>query len=78
MKKKLVIIVTVPVVLETWLQGQPKFLSNFYEIKINTANSESIDKIEKHEKVSIKTMDFTRQISPFRDIKVLLQLFFHL
>ena len=29
--KKIVVMVTVPVVLETWLKGQPKFLSQYYD-----------------------------------------------
>lgn len=76
--KKLVIIVTVPVVLETWLKGQAKFLSNYYKVEIITAPSEAIQSIEKYENVSIKTMDFNRQINFFKDIKVLWQLFFYL
>lgn len=72
--KKLLIIVTVPVVLETWLKGQPKFLSEHYDVEVITASSLSVQSVEANENVSIKTMDFTRQISPFRDIKVLLQL----
>ena len=40
--KKLIIIVTVAVVLETWLKGQAKFLSQFYEVEIITSNSKNI------------------------------------
>jgi len=71
---KLLIIVTVPVVLETWLKGQPKFLSEYYDVEILTAPSPTVTGVSKYENVPIKTMDFTRQISPFRDIKVLLKL----
>ena len=42
--KKIVIMVTVPVVLETWLKGQPKFLSQYYDIEI--IRSDSIDTFE--------------------------------
>jgi glycosyltransferase involved in cell wall biosynthesis len=76
--KKIVIIVTVPVVLETWLKGQAFFLSKNYDIEIITAYSETVKDIEKYENVSIKIMDLTRQINIFKDIKVLLQLFFYL
>jgi len=71
---KLLIIVTVPVVLETWLKGQPKFLSEYYDVEIITAPSPTVTSVAEYENVPIKTMDFTRQISPFRDIKVLLKL----
>lgn len=76
--KKLVIIVTVPVVLETWLKGQPKFLSNYYEVEIITANSPTIKNIEAYENVKIQTVDFNRQINFFKDMKVLVQLFLYL
>jgi len=72
--KKLVIIVTVPVVLETWLKGQAKFLSQYYKVEIITAPSETINSIKLYENVSIVTMDFNRQINLFKDLKVLWQL----
>lgn len=75
--KKLIIIVTVPVVLETWLKGQAKFLSNYYEVEIITSSSNTIKSIEKYENVSIKIMDFNRQINFFKDIKVLTQLYIY-
>ncbi|MDO8455087.1 MAG: hypothetical protein Q7S59_10995, partial [Sulfurimonas sp.] len=74
---KLVIVVTVPVVLETWLKGQAKFLSNYYEVEIITSNSKNIKSIEKFENVSIQVVDFNRKINFFKDLKVLLQLFFY-
>jgi len=76
--KKLMIIVTVPVVLETWLKGQAKYLSDFYTVEIITAYSENIKEIEKYENVSIKTMDFNRHINFLKDLKVLIQLTFYL
>ena len=78
MKNKIIIIVTVPVVLETWLKGQAKFLSKYYDIEIITSYSDTIEGIKAYENVSIKTLDFTRQINIFKDIKVLIQLFFYL
>ncbi len=75
---KLLIIVTVPVVLETWLKGQPKFLSNYYDVEIITAPSYTVSNVEKYENVNIKTMDLTRQISPFKDMKVLIQLLWYM
>ncbi len=76
--KKLIIIVTVPVVLETWLRGQPNFLSKYYEVEIITSNSDNIKSIENYENVSIKTMDLNRKINLFKDLKVLIQLFLYL
>lgn len=76
--KKIIIIVTVPVVLETWLKGQAKFLSKYYEVEIITSYSIAINDIEKYENVSMKIFDFNRKINIFKDFKVLIQLFLHL
>jgi len=75
--KKMTIVVTVPLVLETWFKNQPKFLSKYYEVEIITAYSENVESISEHENVNIKTMDFTRKINFIKDIKVLLQLFWY-
>ncbi|WP_151900687.1 glycosyltransferase family 4 protein [Sulfurimonas hydrogeniphila] len=72
--KKIVIMVTVPVVLETWLKGQAKFLSNYYEVEIVTSYSDKIQSIKEYENVSVKIVDFNRKINIFKDLKVLIQL----
>ncbi len=74
MKKKLLIVVTVPIVLETWLKGQPHFLSHYYDVEIITSNAPNIQYIEEYEKVKIRTIDFTRKINILKDLKVLFQL----
>lgn len=74
---KLIIIVTVPVVLETWLKGQAKFLSKYYEVEIITSNSKNIRNIEQYENVTIKTVDFNRKINIFKDFKVLIELYLY-
>lgn len=72
--KKLTILVTVPVVLETWLKGQAKFLSQYYQVEIITSNSNNIENIRKYENVDIKILDFNREINIFKDLKVLFKL----
>ena len=74
MKKKLIIIVTVPVVLDTWLKGQAKYLSRFYEVEIITSYADNINCIEEYEGVKIKIVDFNRKINIIKDLKVLIQL----
>lgn len=75
--KKLVIVVTVPVVLETWLKGQAKFLSQSYDVEIITSNAQNIKNIEHYEGVKIKIMDFNREINIFKDLKILFQLIYY-
>ncbi|MDP3301469.1 MAG: glycosyltransferase family 4 protein [Sulfuricurvum sp.] len=77
MKKKISIIVTVPISLETWFKGQPRYLSNFYDIELITSNSQSIEQICTYENVSVTLVDFTRQINPIKDLKVLMTLWSH-
>lgn len=74
MKKKIIILVTVPIVLETWLKGQPNFLSQYYDVEIITSDAKNIQQIEEYEKVRIKTIDFNRKINILKDLKVLFQL----
>lgn len=77
MKKKISIIVTVPISLETWFKGQPRYLSNFYDIELITSESQSIEQISMYENVNVTLVDFTRQINPIKDLKVLMILWSH-
>lgn len=77
MKKKISIIVTVPLSLETWFKGQPRYLSNFYDVELITSQSQSIEQISMYENVSVTLVDFTRQINPIKDLKVLMILWSH-
>lgn len=76
-KPKLVIVVTVPVVLETWFKGQPKFLSEFFDVEIITSDSKNIGAIQSFEGVSIKVFDLRRSINPFADVKTLWRMVNH-
>lgn len=77
MKKKISIIVTVPLSLETWFKGQPRYLSNFYDVELITSESQSIEQISMYENVNVTLVDFTRQINPIKDLKVLMTLWNH-
>ncbi|ADR35069.1 glycosyl transferase group 1 [Sulfuricurvum kujiense DSM 16994] len=76
-KKKISIVLTVPLSIETWFKGQPRYLSDFYDIELITSYSESIEKIKAYENVSITIVDFTRQINPLKDLAVLFSLWRH-
>jgi len=62
------IITSVPVNISTWLKGQPKYLSKFFQVEIITSFSSNIKEIENYEGVKINTIPLTRKINPFRDI----------
>lgn len=76
--KKLVIILTVPISLETWFKGQAKYLSSYYEVEIITSSSNTLQFLQAYENVKITTVDFTRKINFIKDLKVLKDLFFYL
>ena len=76
--KKLVIILTVPLSLETWLKGQAKYLSQYYEVEIITSYSDTLKSLEAYENVKINTVGFTRKINLFQDLKVLKDLVVYL
>lgn len=77
MKKKISIVLTVPLSIETWFKGQPRYLSDYYDIELITSPSSSIDKIKAYENVTITLVDFTRQINPLKDLKILFVLWRH-
>ena len=72
--KRLVIITSVPVNISTWLKGQPKYLSQFFQVEIVTSFSNKIKEIENYEGVKINTITFTRRITPLRDLIALYKL----
>lgn len=74
MKKKLVMITTVPLSLATLVKGQPKYLSNFFDVTLVSSSSKVNEEIQKNEGVELKAIDMTRQITLFQDAKALIQL----
>lgn len=77
MKKKISIVLTVPLSIETWFKGQPRYLSDYYDVELITSHSESIEKIKAYENVTVTLVDFTRQINPLKDLKILFLLWRH-
>lgn len=60
--------------LETWLKGQAKYLSHYYDVEIVTSYSDTTKTIEAYENVPIRHIEFNRKINLFKDLKVLLKL----
>lgn len=73
--KKILIITTVPMSLATLIKGQPKYLSNDFEVKIVTSHSEQNSLIAQQEGVEVKSVNMTRQITPFKDLKALYEIY---
>lgn len=68
-KHKLIRITTVPISLKTLLKGQLKFMKeNGFDVVAITSDNESIEEIEQHEGVPVRTIHMTREITPLKDI----------
>ncbi len=74
--KKIIIITTVPLSVETLIKGQAKFLSNFYQVKIVTSSSMHNAKISRYEGVEVKSINMSRKITIFRDLVSLFKILF--
>lgn len=75
MKKRLVIITTVPMTLNLILKEQPKFLSQYFDVKLITSNQPGFLDIAKREGVSVYAVNMNRGISPIRDAISLTKMF---
>ena len=76
--KKLIIITTIPLSLATLIKGQPKYLSQFFNVTLITSNSPMNRDIEEFEGVEVISIDMSRKITPIQDLKSLIQIYLHL
>lgn len=75
-KKKLLIVTTVPETLATILKGQPRYLSNIFDVSLVTSPGKEVDKIRSAERVAIHPVPMFRGISPFKDLYSLVKMIF--
>ena len=73
MKKRLVIVTTVPETLATILKGQPSWLSQYFDVSCITS-PDGIDTVQESESVPVYPLAMTRGISPMRDIISILKM----
>src|SRR5690554_505698 len=73
--KKILRITTVPISLNILLKGQLKYMQeNGYEVITASADGSEVEELKRREGIPHFTIDFTRTLSPFRDLKALWQL----
>ena len=72
---KLFRITTDPNSLEFLLKGQLSFMKQYYDITVISSNKEHLRKIGIAEGVNYYSVDFTRKITPLKDLKALYQLY---
>jgi glycosyltransferase involved in cell wall biosynthesis len=76
MKNKLIRITTVPDSLRGMLSGQLKFMSDKFEVIGVSSRSPMLNEVKIHEGVEVVPINMERTISPFKDLKALIQLYF--
>ncbi|NVN19328.1 glycosyltransferase [Muricauda sp. HICW] len=75
MKQKLIRITTVPISLGGLLQGQSKFMSQFYEVVGISSDKENLEKVGVKEEIRVIPVNLTRKITPFQDLQALIKLY---
>ena len=76
MSKKLIRVTTVPDSLVGILGGQLKFMSDKYEVIGVSSGGLMLNEVEILEGVKVVPINMVRTISPFKDLKALIQLYF--
>lgn len=74
MSKKLIRVTTVPDSLRGMLSGQLKFMSSKYEVIAVSSDGQMLNEVQIHEGVKVVPINMARTISPFKDLKALIQL----
>ncbi len=78
MPPKLVRITTIPLSLEKLLEGQLTFMNEHYEVIAVAAEEERLNKYGKENKVRTFWVEMTREITPVKDLKAVMRLYFFL
>ncbi|MGY3794360.1 glycosyltransferase family 4 protein [Aquimarina sp. 433] len=75
-KGKIIRVTTVPRSLGGLLQGQLKFMSQYYEvIGVSSKDENILDRVAKQEGIAVVPIQMTRKITPVQDLKAVYQLY---
>jgi glycosyltransferase involved in cell wall biosynthesis len=72
--KKLIRITTIPVSIEKLLENQPRFFSKYFNITLVSSDEKRLAKIALDQGVEYFPLEITRKITPFKDLKCLVEL----
>ena len=77
MKKKIIRVTTVPLSLSGLLQGQLRFMSNYFDILAVSSKGKdnALARVSQHENVPTIAVEMTRKITPFKDLYAVWQLY---
>lgn len=74
--QKIIRVTTVPISLGKLLQGQLKFMSQYYDIiGVSGKGEGQLDVVSKNEGVRVIPVEMTRKITPFKDLKAVYTLY---
>ena len=71
MKKRLLIVTTVPISLALLLEGQPRWLARTYDVELVTGDGPELDRVRTQEGLPVHVVPFTRSITPGGDLGTL-------
>jgi glycosyltransferase involved in cell wall biosynthesis len=74
MKKKIIRVTTIPISLGGLLQGQSKFMNQYYEVIGVSADPEKLRLVGEQEGIRVVPIELTRKITPIKDLVALIKL----
>lgn len=74
-QKKLIRITTIPLSLEKLLEGQLRYMNQFYKVTAISAEKERLEKLGVTEGVKTYSVALTRKITPLQDVKAVYKLY---
>ena len=74
-KKKLIRITTVPLSLDKLLEGQLRFMTDYYDVTAISSEKEYLEKIGKRENIVTHHLEMTRKITPMQDFIAVIKMY---
>lgn len=75
---KLIRITTIPLSLEKLLDNQLLFMKDYYDVTAISSDKKNLEQVGKLQKIPVYTVEMTRKITPWKDLKALWQLYRYL
>jgi glycosyltransferase involved in cell wall biosynthesis len=75
---KLTRITTVPISIEKLLDNQLLFMKDYYDVTAISSDKENLERVGKSQNIPVYTVEITRKITPWKDLKALWKLFYYL
>lgn len=72
---KLIRITTVPISLDKLLEGQLRFMSDYYKVIAISADKSKLEEVGKKEGVEVFEVNLTRKITPIQDLRAVYNLY---